>query len=318
MSVSSGWGRFTWGQAYWNRDALLATGWGAKAWNDGEWGELKDETVSLTGQSITSSIGSVDAFPEQGWGREDNAITMELLQLSPPIGIKARKLRTAERSYMFNKKVIDEMETFDIDNPVYSASTSAIEALTNVPLNRLYNKTMNLREALNSENEYWQRLSMGLGWNRWDVGVENRAVNEVRERIKENNKQVNKDTKAKRSPEKIKSQKRRQVFNLSKAQQVKIIEAYRLNPGNFPKEINRVDVIMKLYERNPEEIDSVLTAIENYVATQEEQLSIDLFKLNKSRQIELLKKLGVEDKDIKKLIYERQRVDKIIELQKKK
>ena len=52
MSVSSGWGRFTWGQAYWNRDALLATGWGAKAWNDGEWGNLADETVSLTGISL--------------------------------------------------------------------------------------------------------------------------------------------------------------------------------------------------------------------------------------------------------------------------
>ena len=56
--VSSGWGRFTWGQAYWNRDALLATGWGAKAWNDGEWGNLADETVSLTGVSATFSIGS--------------------------------------------------------------------------------------------------------------------------------------------------------------------------------------------------------------------------------------------------------------------
>ena len=59
MSVQSGWGRFTWGQAYWNRDALLATGWGAKAWNDGEWGNLADETVSLTGVSISSSLGSV-------------------------------------------------------------------------------------------------------------------------------------------------------------------------------------------------------------------------------------------------------------------
>ena len=34
------------------RDALLATGWGAKAWNDGEWGNLADETVSLTGVSL--------------------------------------------------------------------------------------------------------------------------------------------------------------------------------------------------------------------------------------------------------------------------
>ena len=58
MSVQSGWGRFTWGQAQWNEDALLATGWGAKAWNGGEWGNLADETVSLTGVSSTLSIGS--------------------------------------------------------------------------------------------------------------------------------------------------------------------------------------------------------------------------------------------------------------------
>ena len=38
---------------------LLATGWGAKAWNDGEWGNLADETVSLTGISATSNIGAV-------------------------------------------------------------------------------------------------------------------------------------------------------------------------------------------------------------------------------------------------------------------
>ena len=60
MSVQSGWGRFTWGQAYWNRDAVLATGWGAKAWNDSEWGNLADETVSLTGLSSTSSLGTVN------------------------------------------------------------------------------------------------------------------------------------------------------------------------------------------------------------------------------------------------------------------
>ena len=55
MSVQSGWSRFTWGQAYWNEDTLLATGWGAKAWNAGEWGNLADETASLTGVSFSSS-----------------------------------------------------------------------------------------------------------------------------------------------------------------------------------------------------------------------------------------------------------------------
>ena len=55
----AGWGRFTWGQAYWGEDQTLATGWGAKSWNSGEWGNLADETVSLSGLSITSNIGSV-------------------------------------------------------------------------------------------------------------------------------------------------------------------------------------------------------------------------------------------------------------------
>ena len=59
MSVQSGWSRFTWGQAYWNEDALLATGWGAKAWNDGEYGNLADETVSLTGIASTTSLGTI-------------------------------------------------------------------------------------------------------------------------------------------------------------------------------------------------------------------------------------------------------------------
>ena len=59
MSVDSGWGRFTWGRAYWGEDETLATGWGAKSWGAGEWGNLADETVTLTGQSISSNVGSV-------------------------------------------------------------------------------------------------------------------------------------------------------------------------------------------------------------------------------------------------------------------
>ena len=55
----SGWGRFTWGQAYWGEDETLATGWGAKTWNAGQWGNLANEDVTLTGQSISSSVGSV-------------------------------------------------------------------------------------------------------------------------------------------------------------------------------------------------------------------------------------------------------------------
>ena len=46
MSVSSGWGRFTWGQANWNENQKFGEGWGAKTWNEQSWGDLNDVTVS--------------------------------------------------------------------------------------------------------------------------------------------------------------------------------------------------------------------------------------------------------------------------------
>ena len=64
MSTTSGWGRFTRGQANWNEATTFKTGWGAQAWNDGEWGELKDVTIFPTGLSITSNVGSIDV-PDQ-------------------------------------------------------------------------------------------------------------------------------------------------------------------------------------------------------------------------------------------------------------
>ncbi len=83
--VSTGWGRFTWGQAYWNRDALLATGWGAKAWNDGEWGNLADETVSLTGVSFSASLDSVNILSTKISIPTDLPITGSFGSISPVI-----------------------------------------------------------------------------------------------------------------------------------------------------------------------------------------------------------------------------------------
>ena len=61
MSTTSGWGRLTWGQANWNQSTTLKTGWGAQAWSgDGGWGDLSDQTISLTGVSASFSIGTVD------------------------------------------------------------------------------------------------------------------------------------------------------------------------------------------------------------------------------------------------------------------
>ena len=103
-----------------------------------------------------------------------------MLNVSPPLGIKARKLVNAEKTLNYNKKVIDEMETFDIDNPQWSAVTNYVEATTNVPLNRLYNKTQNVRESLNNQNTALERALMFSGWSQYNLGIENKAVEAVK------------------------------------------------------------------------------------------------------------------------------------------
>ncbi len=80
------WGALNWNANLWGTNAEFTVGWGAKAWNDGEWDQLSDETITLTGVSATLSVGEVTAFPEQGWGRDtwnfeswgESGITFEL------------------------------------------------------------------------------------------------------------------------------------------------------------------------------------------------------------------------------------------------
>jgi len=109
---------------------------------------------------------------DKGYNADESAVLMEMLNVSPPLGIKARKLVNAEKTLNYNKKTIDEMETFDIDNPMWSAVTSYTEATTNVPLNRLYNKTMNVRESLNNQHSAFERALLFGGWSKWNLGIE--------------------------------------------------------------------------------------------------------------------------------------------------
>ena len=76
----------------------------------------------------------------------------------------------------------------DIENPIYESGALATEALTNLPTNRLRTKIKNLEDATNSEFEWWQRLAMGLGWTRWNMGITEEEVSTGKKNIKKNKK----------------------------------------------------------------------------------------------------------------------------------
>jgi hypothetical protein len=122
---------------------------------------------------------------DKKYNPDESAVLMEMLNVSPPLGIKARKLVNAEKTLNYNKKVIDEMETFDIDNPQWSAVTNYIEATTNVPLNRLYNKTQNVRESLNNQHTALERVLMFSGWSKWNLGIgDSEKIKNIKEKVK--------------------------------------------------------------------------------------------------------------------------------------
>ena len=65
------WGAGNWSANLWGISEEFTTGWGADTWNDGgSWGQANDEVVQLTGQAITSALGTPISGAEQGWGRD--------------------------------------------------------------------------------------------------------------------------------------------------------------------------------------------------------------------------------------------------------
>ena len=129
---------------------------------------------------------------DKGYNADESAVLMEMLNVSPPLGIKARKLVNAEKTLNYNKKVIDEMETFDIDNPMWSAVTSYTEATTNVPLNRLYNKAQNVRGSLDNQHNALERVLMFSGWSKWNLGIEDVEREKKKQKFSTKNKSKHK------------------------------------------------------------------------------------------------------------------------------
>ena len=151
--------------------------------------------------TIKNMIIKIGEEEGKGWNKDYDNVVVEALQLSPPIGSKIRKLRSAGRSWSYNRDVIKKMDTFDIDNPVWDAVGNVVSGLTNFPMDRIINKTKNIRESLNEDNATWQRIALMLGWNRWDLNIKSDKIELVRTIVKEEKKQKAKEKREEKKKE---------------------------------------------------------------------------------------------------------------------
>ena len=130
------------------------------------------------------------------FSRDDGYTILELINLSPPIGSKLRKIYTAIKTERFNEGVSEEIG-WRIENPNLYKWASIIEAATNIPAQRLVKKANNLEEALTSDHLMWQRILMALGWNGWSIGAKDEELEAAKKEAKKTRKERKKEEKKK-------------------------------------------------------------------------------------------------------------------------
>ena len=173
--------------------------------------------VGVYGALVSTAKNTLIAAYEElgkGFGQKDySKIMQQLVNLSPPVGSKVRKIIGAIKSYDFNKNIIDQMG-HGINNPAWNIFTGVVEGATNAPLDRIRAKLVNVREAFVGDHEMWQRIALVMGWNKWDLNVEDAEIKEAREEVKEKKKQERKvkQKQSSKSKEKKKEKKVRCFF----------------------------------------------------------------------------------------------------------
>ena len=309
--------------------------------------------------------------------------TFKLFDFSPPLDIKVQKFQRALENWEYNSWRPELNDPFSIDNPAYKSLSLMIAATTNIPLDRLLQKTQNIEAALQEDQATWKRIALTLGWPEWQLetsskkdlrikedrkekleirakikpslytkeeqvsilkqhGYNQAAIDDLKneaDRVKailksqEDNNKIYTPTDYKKdrfdSPKDKKEKKKNKkveepsssdkIYDLKKDEQIRVLE----DLGITKKEIDslriegpRVKKILELKKEKGFDLDSLINAQVNYKPSKQEKLYKELESLNKADQIKKLKKGGLSDEDIKKLKYEKDRIEAIMKLKK--
>ena len=130
---------------------------------------LKGAFVAAIKNTVLKAI-ELNADPKGRY--KSGKLLVEALNVSPPVGIKARKLMKGWEAIQYNKQEAEYLG-WSLDNKYYlQAGASITSAAINLPLDRLYIKSENLKDAMNTQYETWQRLAMLAGYSKWNLGLE--------------------------------------------------------------------------------------------------------------------------------------------------
>jgi hypothetical protein len=147
---------------------------------------------------------------DRGFLADDSKTLIALLNVSPAVGSKARKIVNFAKGERFDKEVISE-RGWDVTidgkfnlSPRWNSAGNLVEGLTNIPMARVVDEVNSITEALDSRNTAWQRIALALGWKTWNVGAKNEENDLLEFKIKSENKERKaEERKEKRKQEKL-------------------------------------------------------------------------------------------------------------------
>ena len=219
-------------------------------------------TGGATVAALKNGIVSFAKESQKDYRADYGNTIIEMLNVSPPIGSKARKLYSAGKSYHYDKDVMNEMG-LDINNPAILATANVISALTNIPTDRAVMKIENIRDASMGDFETWERAAMLMGWNKWALGAEGgpaeKAIKESEQRISLEKRKEKYGVETEK--EVIRIEKGKEIKSLNKNQQVRILKDLGYSDAqiiDMKNEKNRVEKILHQYDKNNKKIDSLI------------------------------------------------------------
>ena len=200
--------------------------------------------MGIGGAVVSTAKNMIMKFIEQEnkANFDESAVVLEFLNLSPPIGSKARKIVSAMKTLRYQRDEIEHMEKLNVNNPIWQVIGNITSGTTNIPLDRVINKLINIKEALDSDNEVWQRLSLINGWNTWDLGVKPDDLQKAREEvdiIKSEKKKAKKESDKKRKEKERLEKLRQGKFDYLSDEEFDVIkQAEKLTKLNKSEQVN--------------------------------------------------------------------------------
>ena len=259
---------------------------------------LKGMGVSGTIISSLKDIG-VDIYDRsQKPRREYDKAILQAFNVAPPIDVKISKARRAANTYEYNRKNPMMKDAYNINNPAYMSTALMVAAATNVPLDRLLQKMINVNDAMREDQENWKSIMLVMGWSEWQL----------------NSKQEN-DEKKQMQKDYYESIKENRVYNY------KPIESVPESTSETEPTIEKIETkeeekIIKTKGKKVNFTENTSFKNNRVPVNKRNKSEKELYELPAAEQRDSLKSLGLTNKEIKALKYEGDRVRKILELQK--